>query len=111
MKRLIPWLLAGVVGLAYWATSDAANLEHCWESRSNAMPKVRMFFNHPCKYRNMNGGSVAVVDDSGYVIKGCSIYSPSQRVFIVDYPEYNTSVFFSIDDFDYSMECVWRDDY
>ena len=109
MKRLIPWLLVCVVGLAYWATADAANLEHCWESRTE--PKVRHFFSHPCEFRGHVGGSVTVIDDKGYVIKGCSIYSPSQRVFIVNFPMHDITTFMSIDDFDYSMECIWRKDY
>lgn len=103
-------LVIAVVALAYWSVSDAAvKLEHCWESRTE--PKVRHFFNHPCEYRGMQGGSVTVINDNGYVIKGCSIYSTTQRVFIVNFPQYDVTTYMGIDDFDYSMECIWRDDY
>ena len=109
MKKLIPWLVVAAVGLAYWTTTDAATLEHCWESRTE--PKVRHFFNHPCNFKGHVGGSVTVIDDKGYIYKGCSIYSPSQRVFIVNFPMHEITTFMSIDDFDYSMECIWRKDY
>lgn len=108
-------LTAGAIVLAvlgaYHLTADAkpVKLEHCWESKSE--PKVRHFFNHPCNFKGHVGGSVTVIDDKGYIIKGCSIYSPTQRVFIVNFPMYEITTFMGIDDFDYSMECIWRDDY
>lgn len=107
MKKLIPWLVAGAVGLAYLATSDAATTEHCWESRTES--KLRHFFNRPCEFKGHVGGSVTIVDvREGASIKGCSIYSPSQRVFIMYFPGPDVTTFMSIDDFDYSMKCIWR---
>lgn len=111
MKKVIPILVALLVAVAYFITADAkpVGVEHCWESKG--YPKVRHFFNHPCQYRGYQGGSVTVIDDNGYIMKGCSIYSPTQRVFIVNFPQYEVTTYMGIDDFDYSMECIWRDDY
>jgi len=111
MKKAIA--IAAIIGAAYYTATDAQETEQCWKMSSDT-GTMSLFIYRPCTFMGSTAGGVGQLHVGSKQLKEyCAVYDRTTRSFYM-HPLPDTSVkptlsSISIDKFEYSMDCTWKE--
>ena len=105
--------IAAIIGAAYYTTSDAQETEHCWRMSSDT-GTMQMFIYRPCIFMGSTQGGISQLHVGSKQLKEyCAVYDRTTRSFYMHQLPDNsvkpTLSSISIDKFEYSMDCKWKE--